>query len=306
MRTRPSFRAIPAWLRCCVVTWLRGVPASEAALFGVEVPAPRAGPVRQSGAVTVELAAPPRRRILGNEVLLVLGLSLGQSAIYSLVRIVARLTDERPLSEQSAALNVSQSVRPWLDLTYQLLGIFFALLPVLLALHLLNRYPGNAVRSLGLDAGRPGRDLAYGAGLAALIGLPGLALVWAAAQLGLNVSLVPSALQETWWAVPVLILAAAQNGILEEVLVVGYLMTRLGELRWSVPAIIAASALLRGTYHFYQGFGGFVGNVVMGVIFALVFLRTRRVMPLVVAHTLIDVVAFVGYDLLPDSWFDWL
>ena len=95
-----------------------------------------------------------------------------------------KLTAERPLSKQTAALNTSQSARPWLDLTYQLLGIVFALLPVLLAVHLLTRDPGDPARTLGLDARRPGRDLARGAGLAALIGLPGLALFWVAAQLG--------------------------------------------------------------------------------------------------------------------------
>ena len=46
------------------------------------------------------------------------------------------------------------------------------------------------------------------------------------------------------------------------------------------------------------GYGPGFGNVVMGVVFALVYWRTRRVMPLVVAHTLLDVVAFVGYQYL--------
>ena len=58
--------------------------------------------------------------------------------------------------------------------------------------------------------------------------------------------------------------------------------------------------MLRGSYHLYQGFGAFVGNAVMGVVFALFFLRYKRVMPLIVAHTLLDIVAFVGYTLLPD------
>jgi membrane protease YdiL (CAAX protease family) len=62
--------------------------------------------------------------------------------------------------------------------------------------------------------------------------------------------------------------------------------------------VIGVSAVVRGTYHLYQGFGGFVGNLAMGVILGLFFLRTRRVMPLVVAHTLLDVVAFVGYTIL--------
>jgi membrane protease YdiL (CAAX protease family) len=89
-----------------------------------------------------------------------------------------------------------------------------------------------------------------------------------------------------------------QNAFLEEVVVVGYLMTRLREMSWTVPATIAASALIRGSYHLYQGFGAFVGNAIMGVVFALVFLRWKRVYPLIWAHTILDIVAFVGYALL--------
>ena len=44
----------------------------------------------------------------------------------------------------------------------------------------------------------------------------------------------------------------------------------------------------------------------MGVVFALFFLRTKRVMPLIVAHTLLDVFAFVGYTVLPDELLSWL
>ncbi|MFD0818898.1 CPBP family intramembrane glutamic endopeptidase [Micromonospora zhanjiangensis] len=252
--------------------------------------------------MTVDLPTPVSRRTTGTEVLLVLGVSLGQSAIYSAVTIVARLTADKPLSQQTATLNASQSDRPWLDLTYQLLGIFFALVPVLLAVHLLGRQPGDARGLLGLDRRRPGRDLGYGALLAAVIGLPGLGLFWAAKQLGINATVVPAGLPHVWWAVPVLILAAAQNAVLEEIVVVGYLVTRLRELGWRTWTVIGASAVLRGSYHLYQGFGAFLGNAVMGVIFTLFFLRTRRVLPLVVAHTLLDVVAFVGYSVLPRSW----
>lgn len=262
--------------------------------------------MRQSGPVTVDHARPTWRGALGPEVLLVLGVSLGQSAIYSVVTITARMTADRPLSEQTATLNASQSARPWLDLTYQLLSILFALVPVLLAVHLLNRDPGDARGLLGLDVRRPGRDLAWGAALAAAIGLPGLGLFWIAAWLGINASVVPASLPQLWWAVPVLLLSAAQNAILEEVVVVGYLVTRLRELGWRIGAVVAASAVLRGSYHLYQGFGAFLGNAIMGVVFALFFLRTRRVLPLVIAHTLLDVAAFVGYTLLPRQWFDWL
>jgi membrane protease YdiL (CAAX protease family) len=256
--------------------------------------------------VTVDLEQSPvrveSRTRLSAEILIVLALSLGQSAIYSLVTIVARLTASAPLSQQTATLNPSQSARPYLDLTYQLLGIFFALIPVALALYLL-RSPRSL---LGLDARRPWFDLGWGFALAAAIGLPGLGLVFVAAQLGINANLVPAALPHLWWAVPVLILSAAQNAILEEIVVVGYLVTRLRDLGWKLVWVVLASAVLRGSYHLYQGFGAFLGNAVMGVVFALFFIRTRRVLPLVVAHTLLDVVAFVGYSLLPHSWFSWL
>jgi len=107
---------------------------------------------------------------------------------------------------------------------------------------------------------------------------------------------VPAALNDVWWAVPVLILQALKNAVLEEVVVVGYLITRLRELNWPTWAVLGCSAVLRGSYHLYQGFGPFLGNAVMGLVFGEWFRRRGRVMPLVVAHTLIDIVSFVGYQ----------
>jgi membrane protease YdiL (CAAX protease family) len=103
----------------------------------------------------------------------------------------------------------------------------------------------------------------------------------------------------------VLILSAVQNSVVEEVIVVGYLLRRLGQLGWTPMAALLASSLLRGTYHLYQGIGGFVGNAVMGAIFVLLYRRWGRVGPLVAAHALIDIVAFVGYALLAGK-VDWL
>jgi membrane protease YdiL (CAAX protease family) len=253
-------------------------------------------------AVSVE----PDRPAVTGEIVIVLLLSLGQSAVYAVVSLIAKLTAGRPLSQQAAVLNQSQSPRPYLDLTYQLLGIFFSLVPVALALYLLARDRLQPRRTLGLTADRPGFDLGWGTLLAAGIGIPGLLLVYVARQLGISADIVPAALQSVWWAIPVLILSAIQNAVLEEVIVVGYLITRLRELGRSPAMIVACSAVLRGSYHLYQGFGAFVGNAVMGVVFALFFMRTKRVMPLIVAHTILDTAAFVGYTLLPHSWLSWL
>lgn len=240
------------------------------------------------------------------EIVIVLLLSLGQSAIYSVVSLIAKLTAGKPLSSQSAVLNASRSSRPYLDLTYQLLDIGFSLIPVALVLYLLMRDQIPVRQTLGLTASRPRFDLGWGTLLAAVIGIPGLALLYVASLLGINAQIVASALQNAWWAVPVLILSAIENAVLEEVIVVGYLMTRLKSMSVQVIWVVAASAVLRGSYHLYQGFGAFVGNAVMGVVFALFFLRFKRVIPLIVAHTILDIVSFVGYYLLPDSWLSWL
>lgn len=248
----------------------------------------------------------PDQRAIGRrltvEIWIVLGLSLGRSGIYALVDIVARLTAGPPLAQQTATLNASQSPRPYLDLTYQLLSIGFALVPVALALFLLSGQGRSAVRRIGLDAVRPVRDLGIGVGLAAVIGIPGLGLYALGRMLGITVQVQASALNAAWWTIPVLVLAALQNALLEEVVAVGYLMERLRDLRWRTPLILAASALLRGSYHLYQGFGPFIGNAVMGLVFAEYYRRRRRVLPLVVAHMLLDMVAFVGYALVPAQW----
>ncbi|MCW2804715.1 MAG: hypothetical protein JWN06_2932 [Propionibacteriaceae bacterium] len=246
-----------------------------------------------------------RTRQPGWEIFIVLGLTLGQSAVYSLLRIIERLTRNVPLNQQTSTLNQSVTPdRPWLDLTYQLVNIGFGFMPVLLALYLLNQTNRPAGAAIGLDRQRIGFDLRFGALIAAFIGIPGLGLYLGARALGLNTDVQASALADTWWTVPVLILAAVQNAALEEVIMIGYLFTRLSQLRWSPSMIIVFSAVVRGSYHLYQGIGGFVGNLIMGLIFGLIYLRWKRVAPLVVAHTLLDVAAFVGYALVAPhvSW----
>jgi membrane protease YdiL (CAAX protease family) len=252
----------------------------------------------------------PWRRQIRAEVLIVLGLSLGASAVYSVLALADRLTAAVPLAEQTASLNTSDSPKPWLDLLYQLAGIGFAMVPVALALYLLGRIrpPGAAGRpetgavQMGLTWTRPWQDLGWAGALTVGMGLPGIGLYLVGRELGITAHIDTADLGAYWWTVPVLLLAALKNGLVEEAIVVGYLGERLAALGWAPAAWIAASAVLRGSYHLYQGFGQFFGNVAMGVVFAWFYHRRRRVMPLVAAHTLIDVVAFVGPTLANPAW----
>ncbi len=248
--------------------------------------------------------APPAARLLRWEIVVVFAVSLGASGLYALVQFIGSLTAHQSLGKQTTVLNGTLAPgRPLFDLFLQLLSIAIGLAPVLLVFYLLAR-AGERPSSIGLDASQPGLDLARGAVLAAVIGGSGLGLYLVAYHLGVELNVVAENLPDIWWRIPVLLLSALQNGILEEVIVVGYLMSRLDRLGVKPPVAIAISATIRGSYHLYQGAGGFIGNATMGVIFAYLYRRWGRVTPLIIAHTLIDAVAFVGYALLAGhvSW----
>lgn len=267
----------------------------------------------------------------GLEIVIVLGLSLGRSAVYSVLSIIEKLTRPEPLSSQRTTMNSSAVPdRPWLDLSYQFLNNLFPLVTVVLVCYLLwvrvgpavtaagapgigpwkfDPRPASGLAALGLSREdlvpkRLGRDALGGLLLAAVIGIPGLALYLGAQALGFNTTVAPANLADNWWTIPILIFAAFQNGALEEIVMIGYVFTRLRQKSWHWVAVLLTSALVRGSYHLYQGFGGFVGNLIMGIIFGLLYYRFRRVAPLVIAHTLLDVAAFVGYALVSPhvSW----
>lgn len=236
------------------------------------------------------------------EIAIVLGLSVGASAVYSLVAITARLTDEKPLSEQSASLNPSRAEREWLDFTYQFLGIGFELFAVALAVFLLWSPSQTGFARIGLDLRTPKQDAIRGLLLFLAIGVPGIALYAAGRLAGLTVAVVASPLDTHWWTVPILLLSAVRAALVEEVIVIGYLFTRLRERGWSDWTIILSTAVLRGSYHLYQGIGPFVGNMIMGVVFGWCYRRWGRVMPLVIAHAILDIASFVGYPLAVALW----
>lgn len=249
------------------------------------------------------MPAPSRR--LRAEVLIVLGLSLGQSALWAVWWISLRYASATPVGQQSTQLNPSRASQPFFDATAQGMRAVFAVVPVALVLYLLSASGERARERLGLVWGKGAsrrRDLAMGVGLAALIGLPGLAWYVLGRALGQTVRIDVSGLPDAWWAILALLMSALAAALLEEVVGVAYLLTRLREMAWSPAAAITASALLRGTYHLYQGWPMAVGNAVMGAVFALYFTRAGRVGPLIAAHATLDLVAFVGPEVVPESW----
>ncbi|GAB3947219.1 CPBP family intramembrane glutamic endopeptidase [Corynebacterium tapiri] len=233
-------------------------------------------------------------RRLKAEILVVLAVTFGMSGVRSVLRLIDALTQPTALNEQEVTLNSSQSSLAWLDLSLQIVGAASLFAWGALSLFLL------AGDHIHLPRPR-GRDLLSGAGLAALIGIPGLAFYLGAVHFGLSKVVVPSDMSHPLIEAPVLILWSLANAFAEEIVVVFYLFSRLRSLGWGLPAVLISSAVLRGSYHLYQGISAGFGNIIMGLVFGYVFYRTGKIWPLIVGHALIDVVAFLGYALLGDA-----
>ena len=234
-------------------------------------------------------APPPNApsRTLIEELLIVLSLSLLASAASAILSFTAH-----PVNRSVSVAVIPQTPR----LADQLVPIAFALAPVWLVFYLLRRNEERPA-TIGMAFDRPAFDVGGGALLALVVGAAGIVIYIVSVRLGHNRIVIPVPPLGLWWTIPVLVLSAAQNALLEETVVLGYMVTRLQQVGTPALAAIGLSAVLRGSYHLYQGWGGFTGNLLMGLLFGLVFLRWRRTWPMVIAHTLLDVGAGVLFIL---------
>jgi len=237
----------------------------------------------------------PTRGQLGFEVVLVLALSLGASGVYALLDLLkGLLATAVPLAQQTTVLYAPRDAHVWLDLTYQVVDLATEMAPVLLVFYLLTR-SAESPATIGVDGSRPAEDARWGVGLALLVGAVGMGGLLAARALGLNRQILVGGSADHWWNTLLLVLHAAGTAISEEVIVCGYLLHRLRQLGWSDGRALGTSALVRGSYHLYQGWGAGGANLVLGLFFGRIYQRRGRVLPLILAHFLVDAVAFVGY-----------
>jgi len=89
---------------------------------------------------------------------------------------------------------------------------------------------------------------------------------------------------------PTLIAACIVNPVFEEWLVCAYIISAIRR-PLGLGLAIAVSVSIRAAYHTYQGPVGFIYAFAIGLIFAIWFVRTRQLWPLVVAHGALD---FIG------------
>lgn len=202
---------------------------------------------------------------------------------------------ERPISGETVAL-FPQSELPWAAVADRFVSAAFDLVPVWLVVFLVRRR-GEGLGAVGLAPDRLGRDLLLGTAVGlVLVASASLGQV-VAVNLGIQRHIIAAPLPGQWWGAPMVILESLGAAGVEEVVVAAFMTHRLLQMGWGIPQAVLASAAFRGSYHLYQGLGGFLGSFIMGVLFAGAFVRWRRTWPLIAAHFVIDVAAAILFQL---------
>jgi len=93
------------------------------------------------------------------------------------------------------------------------------------------------------------------------------------------------------------LVAQVVNPFYEEIIVRGYLMTEVTDLTKSSTKAVLLSTALQTSYHFYQGIPAAIAHGGTFLIFSIYFARTRRIVPLILAHLYADV-GYVAWHLI--------
>jgi membrane protease YdiL (CAAX protease family) len=83
------------------------------------------------------------------------------------------------------------------------------------------------------------------------------------------------------------------SGVVEEMVALAFVVSTLRQARRPAAEIVVVAVLLRCSYHVYYG-AGIVGIAIWATVFALLYLRFRSVIPLIVLHFLWDSFQFLG------------
>jgi membrane protease YdiL (CAAX protease family) len=165
---------------------------------------------------------------------------------------------------------------------------------VLLALFLLSA-GGVSLRRLGFTRKGLGADAGYGLGIV----FAGFGIALALTLLVFTVfgnNGVPGSVQSDneHFAAVFLIqgyIVSVVTALVEETMMSGYLLTRLGQLGWTPRKALWVSLAIRTSYHVYYGIG-FLFTIPVGYLLTRSFQRRRRLVRTVGAHALYDASLF--------------
>ena len=93
-----------------------------------------------------------------------------------------------------------------------------------------------------------------------------------------------------------LVFAAVTAGVTEELIFRAYLVPRFQVLFSSKAAAVVVSALMFSAAHYrYHSLRQFIGAFAVGVVFAIHYQKYRNIKMLIIAHTLMDLIAFLAF-----------
>ena len=87
--------------------------------------------------------------------------------------------------------------------------------------------------------------------------------------------------------------ASIAAGVVEELVVLAFVVTTLRQARRPLPEIVLVGTALRCSYHDYYGLG-VAGIAVWAAVFIWLFLRTGSVLPMLAVHVLWDMAIYLG------------
>jgi membrane protease YdiL (CAAX protease family) len=91
-----------------------------------------------------------------------------------------------------------------------------------------------------------------------------------------------------------LLASMVSNAVVEEMIVTVAVVLALRAARRPLAEILAVACVLRVGYHLYDNVHAF-GAVIFTVVFVLIYERTGRILPLIIAHALWDTAATVAF-----------
>ena len=163
-----------------------------------------------------------------------------------------------------------------------------------LVIYLLSISGEGGGRAIGLDRSHPRQDLA--------LLLPVFVLCFLIPEIGVSLllhashvrAIAPSAQHLPRYFSVAGIATAVSAGVVEEIVVLGFLVRRLEQLGLRAGAVVTIAVLVRISYHLYYGWG-VLPILAWAVASVLVYRRYRRLAPFIAVHVLWD----VGLILVP-------
>lgn len=105
-----------------------------------------------------------------------------------------------------------------------------------------------------------------------------------------NIEFIKSGI--TIWSV----LAMIVNPFYEEIIVRAYTMSEIKYLTGSNYLAIIISVLIQTSYHLYQGITSALVLAPIFLIYSLYYVKTKRIMPVILTHMFFDLMALIGYS----------